>query len=282
MKLKFLYLPFFALVLGSFLLSNSAGRAETGWGNTGAPGDQVGCFANSCHVDNSNFGTMSTIEVLDDQGNAITEYSPGEVYQVRLTISTTMGNPGGYGFQIVSLLDSDNSDVAAWSNPGTDVQIMTASNTGRSYAEHTQRSSNNIFTVDWTAPAVNSGSLTFYASGMAVNGNGMFSGDDPSNTTLSLTEGVVSSNKEIEATTSLLISPNPVQNSINLEIETKEAAIYQVEILDFSGRVLEAKVLNLEAGKQQVQYDAQSLESGFYILRLSSENGQLSQSLLKL
>ncbi len=54
---------------------------------------------------------------------------------------------------------------------------------GRTYAEHDNVSTPNIFNVVWTAPAAGTGNVT-YAAGNAVDKNGLNSGDGSSVTTL--------------------------------------------------------------------------------------------------
>ena len=186
-----------ALALGFLLMSNSGGRATTqNWGNTGAPGDQeqspgVAWTCQTCH--NGPIQTTIMIEVFEaGTSMAVTDYLPGVTYDVKVTVDDVNNDAAGYGFQIVSLIDDDESDVNGWSNPGTGVQIATAGETGRSYAEQAGTQDLGTFDVQWTAPAEGSGNVTFYAAGTAVNRAQGNSGDGGANTSVTLEENVVS------------------------------------------------------------------------------------------
>ena len=153
-------------------MSNSGGRAAVAnSGNTGAPGESTLCA--NCHGGGSYSPSMS-LAVTDLGGSPVVAYTPGETYNLTVTI-TASGTPAGYGFQMTSL-QSSNSPAGSFSNPSSNAQISTISS-GRTYVEHDGTSSSNTFTAQWTAPATNTGTVTMYANGNAVNGNGGTSGD---------------------------------------------------------------------------------------------------------
>ena len=182
MKIKLLLSLFGVTFLAFVFISSSGGRATSAnSGNTGAPGETTVCA--NCHSANA-FSPSISIGVFETgTTNAITEYTPGTTYDVQVTVAATSGTPAGYGFQIVALKNTGNSPVNTWSMPASNVQIETISS-GRQYAEHNGVSTSNTFDMQWTAPAMGSGSVTLYSAGNAVNGGGSTAGDGADATSL--------------------------------------------------------------------------------------------------
>ena len=138
--------------------------------SSGPGGDYTGSpFSNSlacgqCHGGNPNPGAGMTLSGLPSN------YYPGETYSLTLSLNNPTNTNG---FQITSL-DASNSAAGnfaagAGSSPHTFG--------GRSYLEHSTPGNSGSWTFNWTAPATNVGTVTFYASGNAANGNGGTSGD---------------------------------------------------------------------------------------------------------
>lgn len=185
---------FFISAVGYFIFaSNSNGRATAAnSGNTGAPGENT---CGQCH-NGGNFGASVTIQVYAE-GSIVptTQYYAGNTYTVRVTVNNTMGNPGGYGFQLTALSGSENTPVSGYSNLASNVKqkTITVQNafTGRTYLEHNGVTTNNVFQFNWTAPANLADAVTFYAAGNVVNGTGSTSGDAVANTSLTIYPGII-------------------------------------------------------------------------------------------
>lgn len=275
-----------ALALGFLLMSNSGGRATAqNQGNTGAPGDQeqspgVPWTCQTCH--NGPIQTTITVEVFEEGTTvAVTEYAAGATYDVKVTVNDVNDDAEGYGFQILSLVDADESDVNGWSNPGTGVQIATASNTGRSYAEHQGAQDSNEFMVQWTAPAAGAGSVTFYSAGTAVNRNNASDGDggataDP----LTLTERPVGIFDVSALDATVRVFPNPAVNYLNVSVESNFSGTVSADIMDVQGRIAITRPLDLVTGTNETQFDVNQLNTGTYMLRLSSEDRVLTTQFL--
>ncbi len=285
MKLKFIYTFFCLLALGFLFLSNSGGRAASqNWGNTGAPGDQetgagTPWTCQTCH--GGAIGVTMSVEILDN-GTPVDEYVPGETYTARVTITHQTGTaPSAYGFQLVSLFDSDNSDVNAWSNPASNVQIATASNTGRSYAEHNGSSTSNEFEVDWTAPAEGSGNITFYAAGIGTNGNGMSSGDGGNNTSFTVEEGVVGVRDSYFLDANIEVYPNPATNFVNVAVESELVGEMTYEITDLQGRTIMTRTTALSGNGHLESFEVAHLTAGTYLIHLSQNNKALTTKFVK-
>jgi len=285
MKFRIIYTLMSALALGFLLMSNSGGRAMAqNQGNTGAPGDQeqspgVAWVCQTCH--NGPIQATMMVEVFEAGTMvAVTDYVPAVTYDVKVTVDDVNDDADGYGFQIVSLIDDDESDVNGWSNPGTGVQIATASNTGRSYAEHQGAQDSNEFMVQWTAPAAGTGSVTFYSAGTAVNRNNASDGDGGATTSLTLTERPVGifSVSALDATVNVF--PNPAVNYLNVSVESNFSGTVSADIMDVQGRVAISRPLDLMTGTNATQFDVSQLNTGTYMLRLSSEDKVLTTQFL--
>lgn len=169
-------------------------------GNTGAPsaggGTEPTCSL--CH-NNGNFGEPAITFTIADMlgGPAITEYVPGQTYQVTAVVSETAANtPAAYGFQSVFLSVPENATVpvqAGTLSNGSEGTETTTLASGRTYAEHGERSSTGEWTFEWTAPAAGTGEVKAYVVGNLVNTNFSTSGDNGSTmpTVITLSEMVI-------------------------------------------------------------------------------------------
>ena len=161
------------------LMGNSGGRASVGnEGNTGAPGEPARLCLN-CH-NSGNYGPIITlVEITTLGGQLVASYTPGQTYNVKVTVAANAGNPSGYGFQLTSIKGNGQS-TGTWQNLGANVKTAVPTNpAGRTYIEHKGgASAANIFTARWVAPAANTGSVDFHYSAAVVDGNNAKTGDN--------------------------------------------------------------------------------------------------------
>ena len=290
MKFKFIYTIFSLSLLALVFMSNEAGRADSqNQGNTGAPGDEtVGnnprtCV--TCHNNNAAIQMTTGIEVLNGDGTAVTEYTPGETYRVKVTHDIAMGSPAGFGFQIVCVKapEGTNGDAtASFSNPANNVKIAVAGSNGRQYAEHDGQSDTNEFEVDWTAPEVGTGTITFYSCGNAVNDNNMSSGDGAACTTLELTEAEPNSTFEADGGVKIFLFPNPVQNEMKVRLLSDISAAFDMEIFDMQGRLMVSETISFITGENNYYYNVNDLAKGTYLVKFSNKEKIATAKLLKL
>ncbi len=247
-------------------MSNSGGRANASSsspGATGAPGDGNNtCGSAGCHSQGA-FTVSQLIELINSDGEVVDEYLPNAEYTVRVT-NTSDGNPAGYGFQMLSLLDNDDSVYNAWSNAGSGVGIVDVG--GKSYAEHTSTSSSGVFEVMWTAPAKDSGPVVFYTGGNAVNGNGSPAGDGSVTTDLKVEEGVETSTIDL-IFSEVEIFPNPT-NSIT-QIKSEELMDGVITVSNLLGKT----VIKSAIKSEQMEINLEAYQSGVYLLNFRSNNG---------
>lgn len=258
-------LSFFVLIV---LMSNSSGRGNVfGQAVTGAPGDSNRtCASSGCHSSGA-FSPNAELSITDDDGNTISGFTPGETYNVTLSVQTT-GNPSAYGFQMVALLD-DESAATDWSEIGNNVQIVEINN--RDYIEHESPSQSNEFTTKWTAPEAGSGDVTFYFSANAVNGNGGSSGDGGTNSNFTLSELTTpSSDLIVEA---ISVYPIPASEFVTI---SGDQADYEYTLYDISGQRIRSGKFTETTTLETIQ-----LESGLYFINIQSGDQITTKKLIK-
>jgi len=291
MKFKFIY-TFFTLVLCSVLfIASEDGRAfDQGQGNTGAPGDETNSNGSaktcqSCHNTSSTIQVTLDIEVMDDTGAEITEYIPEQTYDVKVTLNSNGSQtPAAFGFQLLCLkaplnVPGDNWD--AYANPSSNVRIAVASSNGRQYAEHKGPSSENEFMVEWTAPAVGTGTITLYSCGNGVNGNESSGGDHAACNQLELTEGDPLSSKDLSEDVSLNIFPNPVENVLSLEINSEISGPFDVRIYNLFGQLVKMDQIELTNGLNTTVMNVNDLPEGSYLLQVTDGVKMTTRKIVK-
>ena len=289
MKWNIIYTLFFSLFIGVTFWNYAAGPASSvGTGNTGAPGDEMlGPFFRTCETchGGNNITTNLEITVLNAVGDTIKEeYIPEEVYRVKVSHDVTAGDPNAYGFQIVSLFNANDTDVAAFSNPDDNTQIAIASSNDRQYAEHDGPNNNtSFFEVDWTAPQAGSGSITFYSCGNAVNLDGTNSGDGADCTTLTLQEGQTSS--VVDKTLTLnhfQLYPNPVETETTLQFSPENTGNYTLAITDVTGQTHWQSEREIYTPAFRETLNLNQLSAGIYFLRIHQKQRVFTYRFIKL
>lgn len=291
MKIRLVYLLFLSTLLCLFSISSKNGRAsQDKKGNTGAPGDETNAngtprICSYCHFGAS--APVVTISLLDADSNAVTSYTPGQQYTARVEIQHSNTNLTGFGFQMIALRDSGNTDLDGFFDPGNNTvnnyKLATIPN-GRTYAEHDNVSVNvNRFNVVWTAPPAGTGPLTFYASGNAVNRNGSTSGDGAASTLLHVPEATPSASSSPTASgNSIRILPNPVWNSAFIEVSLQRSGRYSIGLYDPAARrVWSAGTPLLVAGANRIALPASEWAPGVYFLEITGENWKGTEILVK-
>jgi hypothetical protein len=278
MKVKILLLLSLGLFVFLLFGSLNSGTAYGGIGDTtGSPLSTMTCSGGGCHG-GANYGASVSISVLDDSGNVVNSYIPGQSYIVQLSISSTSGSPAGYGAQAV-VLDSLNNQA------GTLDTVLTPNSRisnfdNRFYLEQYGLNSGTL-RARWTAPPAGRGRLTIYSAGAAVDGWGNMTDDEASAAvSISLTEAPTSSVLQLQ-NEQLSVFPNPANDGIfNIQIDG-ESGIYALEITDIIGKTVLKKEIQIESGISCPIELPQQCLSGFYFVSLSSKNKRLSGILRK-
>lgn len=174
---------------------------------TGAPVDG-GLDCTACH---------RSFAVNSDSRGGVTidaaSYTPG----VKQTVKVTVQHPEAvrWGFQLTARLASDPSKQAGTFSPNDQVRVRCDTSPGKDapcngaveFPEHsdaprTAAGAGFTFTVDWTPPSTNAGSVIFYAAGNAANGDGTNSGDQ-----IYTTSKTISAVSAVPASCSLTAKP---------------------------------------------------------------------------
>ncbi len=276
MKFRILYTTAFAAFCYLVLLSSSAGPTGMIGDRTGSP--LSGGFCNGCHDSPGTFDPSITITVEDSTNTPITNglYKPGSTYSIKLVISSPPSLDSviaQYGIQAV-LLSTNNAQAGQLSNPttgaggtGAEAHIYTLSG-GRSYLEHNQRCASGIFNVTWKAPAIGTGPVTLYAAGQAVDANAAFTGDNYTNTALTLGEDLSVGVDRIQAEAlEYNLFPNPiVDGKFYIEGLEGEAVI---SVKDLVGRTVFQEDVSL--GKEAYKLPIKA-PSGLYFVQIRQGN----------
>lgn len=273
--------------------SNNGGRATIGQGNTGAPGDQLNgagqpWTCQTCHGTGTanSIQVTQTFEITDADGNDVFTggYTPGATYDVKLTVNAVTGTPAKYGFQILCLnaaANVDGPEVSNWTAVSSNVAIREASTTGRTYAEQESGSTSNEFTMTWVAPAAGSGDVTFYVVSNGANGNNDSSGDGATTGNFTLTEGEVSSAKNIDLAIDWSIFPNPVDAQLSVKVNTEESGQYDWSIVDVQGRALQFGQFDLAQGENVQTIAVADIATGLYYFQMHKDGKITTQTLVK-
>ncbi len=282
---KVLY-SFAALATLLLFLNNVTGPAsKQGKGYTGAPGDEPNTCA-TCH-NAGTFGTTATLQILDAAGTtAVTKYALNTQYTIRMTISTTAGTPTGYGFQMIDIRKSDNSNVKGFL-PTTDqamnVKISTIAASGRVYAEHGAALTNRVIDVKWKAPATDIGTVVFYGAGNAVNGGGTFAGDNGSpSVSVQLPSPITSGVNELAENVKISVSPNPTPSVVSVLLDSKVSKTMKIQITDMAGRAVLTQNWAVTVGQNQQSLDLHTFAKGAYMVQIIDNQDVISKKILKL
>ena len=102
------------------------------------------------------------------------------------------------------------------------------------------------------------GNITVYAYGNCVDGTGGTSGDAAAGDSYTLTLNPVVSNvkeTELAASVELNLFPNPVVNNLNVRLDSKETAQYNLSVYNNSGQTLRQQSLQANAGDNQLSIE---------------------------
>jgi len=245
------------------LLSNDDGVQQP---VTGAP-DESGVSCNACH-NGGNYNPTIEMKLLDASMQPVTSYVPGTIYNVSLKV-IGINSPRSYGFQMVNLADADNADKGLWSGFGNNVkQInLTVKTKPRKYLVQSSPKTDGEFLVKWTAPARNTGKVSFYFSGLATNGNRNTSGDSHVVGKISVEEKSGTSSTQNTFTGSeIKIFPNPATDFINLSGNN----ISDIVIQNMLGKIIKS------SSTLNGAFDVGDLSSGLYFISNVDDDGTKS------
>ena len=238
------------------LVSAISNASHSPGAKTGSPGDVANCTI--CHT-----GTAILTKGWITSNIPITGYVPGKTYTFTLA-----GNHQGvvkFGFEITAE-DSKNAKTGTFIITNTTETQLTNNMHAVTHTGNGLTPTNNqkYWNFKWTAPAAGTGSVAFYASLNAGNGNNSTTGDVVYDTDTTFIEDLSSSVQETEKTSKIVVFPNPAGNTLN--VKNIEKGSYHVQIFDLIGRVVLEKQIILN--NKNFTLDISTIPFGVYILQL--------------
>jgi hypothetical protein len=282
-KILYIFSAFATILL---FVNNATGpvvRQQKGY--TGAPGDQPSTCV-TCH-NTGVFAPTATIQVFDSLGTtAVTKYALGRQYTIRFTITATSGTPSAYGFQIIDIRKSDNTNVKGFlpkADQAANIGIDTITATSRVYAEHNARLTLNVINVKWKAPATDLGNIVFYAAGNAVNSGGSNADDiGTASVNVQLASPITSGVNELADNINILVSPNPTPSMVALRLESKINKAVKIQIVDLTGRVVLYENWGISVGTNQQSIDLKDFARGVYMIQIVEGQNIVSKKVIKI
>ena len=256
--MKHLTFLFGLIILAGMLISSSGGvTVQQQKDRTGSPVSDNPC--SQCHGGGSFTGNVDISLSLD--GSVIDKYIPGQTYELKIL----MNHDGAsrFGFQSV-IMDAGSVSVGTYGTPAFGTRV--ANLNGRSYFEQSQSLSSNEVTIDWTAPAIGTGDVSIFTSGLLANGNFGTSGDVLISGTLMLQEDPNSAVLNITSGEQIKIFPSHTADVLKLKGGNIDE-IENVYIYDMSGK---RHATELEGREINVR----DLGIGLHLLQVQNRNGQ--------
>ena len=274
---------YFGLLLGSGLLVSFSGKesiqelnkfnknfhllnqAGSPGGKTGAPGDAT---CTQCHSGSVQSGSGFNLVTLTSGGTPVTEYLPSTTYQVTVTMST---NNTKNGFEIVALNPSNTMAGTFAITDATHTKTITS--LGKTRVTHKLAGTSlTSWSFNWTSPATNVGTVTFYLATNQTNSDAGSTGDviRTSQHPFGTQAGIQETASKIETR----IGYQASTNSLNIQLDSKVDGSVFVNVVDLSGKsVFTEDVGTVSSGESafSVRLDKE-LNSGIYLVNVSVDN----------
>jgi hypothetical protein len=244
------------LIIFLFLASNHLFSSSTG--KTGIT--ETGCYCHGTLSDgNSDITLLISPESITTDG-----YTPEAIYTVLVGVS---GGPdtllGGFNVRITG---------GSFLNPGPNVQVEVDEVT------HTNKNARS-WSFQWQAPSVASEPITFYYCGNAVNGDGYYYNDDPTEVKDITFQPAVTSVYEPD---DLVVKgyrldqnyPNPFNAGTRINYYINKPVSVSLGIYDLTGKLIyEVSRYHAQSGPDSFFWNGQTVNgehapSGVYIYKL--------------
>jgi hypothetical protein len=228
-------------------------------GKTGAPGEGtcVQCHAGTALNAGGGFVFVESSDMIFGQ------HQLGQTYNMSVTVGQS--GDGLFGFSVVALDANGNSVGTFTAGSDNHTENFTVQGSPRQYVTHNLNGGTSqdehTFNFTWTAPSEDFGTITFYATGLAANGNGMNSGDKVYSATL---ESPLMPNTGIaNQSDAIAIHWDPIQSALVIGNHIKS---YHLEVFDIQGKV----VVNMNQCSESIVTMA-DLTSGCYVVRITRD-----------
>ncbi|HSH65326.1 MAG TPA: choice-of-anchor V domain-containing protein [Bacteroidia bacterium] len=257
-------------------------------GATGAPGDGS-CADKGCHTGNV-IQDDNTVNSLIFP-TADSTYVPGQTYLITLKVK----NPGieRFGFQIVSLWDSNNNNAGTLKvKETTRTQALTHKISGSSDTRYeiTHKQSgtpaittgNTEWTFNWTAPATAQGTITMYYATNSTNNDGQNSGDNIRLSKFKLKPATPSGIDEYMNQNDVTAFYNTQGGFLDLKYSLKKQCTVKISVMDGIGQQIYTtdNVEQKSPGtvSEKITLPAHT-SSGIYFVNLRYENNSVTKKI---
>jgi len=250
MKKNLLLIPItIALAIFFYPTTSNSNASGSPGGKTGSPTDGETCTG--CHYAGTGTGATITTNIPSSG------YIPNQVYTITAEINQTGINK--FGFEITSEEANFGSGKKGSFLVTNSAETQFANNNDAitHKAGGTSGSNSKSWSMDWEAPNTGTGSITFYGSFIAANGNGNNMGDTYHPATKTVNEGVVNS------TNNMSVKNQIIFNSITKTIESQDNS--DLSVYNIRGKLI------LSSNKQYTSLS--HLSKGIYIIK-SENNSQ--------
>jgi hypothetical protein len=204
---------------------------------SGAPagycGDPSGGNQNctSCHTGAS----ASNVNDWISSNIPVTGYVPGSTYQITATATST--GHSRFGFEI-SPQNTGGTLMGTMATVNSDAQVLSPGKYITHTSAGTSGTGSKTWIFNWTAPVINSGTITFYGAFNAANSSNTSDGDD-----IYLSRLTVSENMSTGGFTELLpgvktfiVYPNPVSETMTVSYSVSALSSVELIIIDATGK----------------------------------------------
>jgi hypothetical protein len=88
--------------------------------------------------------------------------------------------------------------------------------------------------------------------------------------------------KELAFAKEIALYPNPSNGLVNIVLPSMNAENTEIQIFDFSGRLVSSKAVQLNSAEQTVQVDASNFTAGMYFIKVATSEGMLQKKFVKI
>lgn len=223
-------------------------------------------------------GTTTAVTITVDSGSvATTRYKPGVSYTIKIH-GTNSSSLNKFGFQFSSVSGTGTSQVQAGTPSGFPTNVASDPLGSLSIVEHSaalSATSPGVYDVSftWKAPPTAVGNITLYCTLNAVNGNSTADGADISgNVSVTLTPVNTLSTVEVANDASVKAFPNPVVNSLHLQLDNAQEGTYAVHVTDINGRTVASENIAVSGASQVATINTSNWASGSYIVTVEKDD----------
>lgn len=268
-------------VLSAFDIQDNNGKA----GRTGSPNEST-CNV-SCHTGFPlNDGTGSITITSPDLINW--EYMPGDTYNISVTVARTGNSLFGVDVEcLTGASPAQNAGTLLITNTTeTQIKVITVNTVLRRNVVHKLNggvgTDSKTFSFKWIAPATNVGTVTFYASGNAANGNNQDTGDHIYTTSQAVAISPSAGVAEHPSAATFSLYPNPAHDQVNVNFTAASGDAVNVTLYSLNGQEVTSLFNGTGDGiEHNVQLSLPSdLAPGVYLVRVTEGTTAATQRVI--